>query len=117
MVGVVQPDAQDLVRPSDRRADSLVTEFLSFAGGDPLGHWSGEQRSTAAGGEPLVEVRDQIRDIDKVAVVDADNRPLLSGWADAHKKHEDSLVEAMGNPNPPPAVGVAADGAPGEALS
>jgi dephospho-CoA kinase len=43
VVAVVQPDAEDLVRPGDRRTEPSCAEALGPVAGDPLGHEALEQ--------------------------------------------------------------------------
>src|SRR5690606_40967574 len=77
VVAVVQPDAQDLVRAGDRRADPLPGELPHVAAGDPLG----EQGGAAGGEELLVEVGGDVGDVDVVGVVHADDGLLGTGRA------------------------------------
>jgi hypothetical protein len=90
VVAVVETDAEDLVRPGDRRADALRTERLGLARGDPLGDRPGQRRDAATAEELLVEVGDQIGHVDVAGLVDPDDGLFGAGGADAHEKHESS---------------------------
>src|SRR5690606_26203776 len=73
VVAVVEPDAQDLVRPGDGRADAFTGELAYVAAGDALIDRGGDGGGAARREEALVEVGGEVGDVDVAGVVDADD--------------------------------------------
>ena len=87
VVAVVQPDAQDLMRPRDRRPDALAGEPLHDAVSDALGH-DDAQRVEAIGEQRTVDVASHLGHVDVRRIVDADHGLLDADQSDAHEVHE-----------------------------
>ena len=87
VVAVVEADAEDLVRPGDRRTDALIGEGVHLALRRTLLDQRAQRVQPAGAEEGLVEVGDGVGDVDVRGVVDADDGAFGADGAEAHQLH------------------------------
>ena len=96
MVAVVQPDAQNLVRTSNRGTNALVAERMHSTRRDALRDNGLEMVHPGFGKKGLIEVSRDVADVDIVLVVNTHDWIFLANGAEAHKFHGGSFVLGEG---------------------
>jgi hypothetical protein len=87
VIAVVQPNAQNLVRSGDRRADSLARESGELTGRRALGYQGLNPIESSSAEKRLVEVRNRIGQVDVALFVDSSDGFFGAERTDAHQVH------------------------------